>query len=352
MTRYSNRGPAERKRPRPDTPRVDVATHFLVPYAGALAALGYWRRDAPGDARRAGLAAAFGAAGFAPDLDGAFDWSSVFFDSLYWLQHRGASHSLVGAAVLGLALVGGLALLARRFPRRFGLFAWQPAFWWVAILGAWTHLVLDGITYSGVPLLWPVVWGRWSLQLFHWLVWWLFPVGALVLVAHALGRLPRRGVVVAGALIVAALVLIAGVRAWSMPRDLEPDAQVYPRSSPLEWTVLQPLPNGSWDAQLWRLGQTSEPRVFVHDVPPAAEDAVARARDTGAYRGFLLGQFGPVVVLATPLDDGWNVTFTDVAQRFEALNDPRWTPTEPIDAWGYVAFTVRGDDVDVTHRGW
>lgn len=332
---------------------MDVATHLLVPYAAALAALGFWRRGAEGDARRASWAAAFGAAGAAPDLDGLVDPLSERWHALYWLQHRGASHALVGAPVFALLLVLALALLARRWPRLFGLFAWRPALAGAAVLGSWTHLLLDSVTYAGVPLWWPFAFGRVAVGPFHWLVFWLLPVSALALGLHAFGRLSRRRVVAAGALVVAALVVVAGVRAATFPRDEPEGAQVHARSSPLEWTVLVPHANGSWEGYVTRLGERGESAWYVPAEPPEARDAVARAKGTDAWRGFLMGSFGPVVVQATPAGEGaWRVVLLDVAQRHEATHDPDWTPVEPFEEWGYVQLLVTEERVEVEHAGW
>ena len=332
---------------------MDVATHALVPLAGALAAFGFLRRDAPQDRRKAAIAGVFGVAGFAPDLDGIIDPLSARFDALYWLQHRGVSHTLVGAPLFALVALAALVLLARAWPRGASLYVWRPALVPAAVLGSWTHLVLDGITYSGVPLLWPFAFGRVGFPLFHWLVWWLFPVGVLVLALHAARRLSRRRVVQAGALVVVALVLVAGVRAATRPWDAGEDERVFPRNSMLEWTVAQPHENGSWLVQTERAGARSDPQWFEAREPAEADGAVDRARSTDAYRGFRMGSFGPVVVTALREGDVWNVTFTDVAQRYEALRGPRWSPTEPFEAWGYVAFRVHDDGrIDVTHRGW
>lgn len=332
---------------------MDVATHFLVPYAAALWALGLARKDAPFDARRASLAAAFGVAGFAPDLDGLIDPLSERFDSLWWLQHRGVSHSLLGAPVLALALLGALALLRRAFPRRLAAFGWRWAFVPAAILGAWTHLALDGITLAGVPALFPFSDARATAQHFHWLVWWMFPPAAIALALHAFGKLSHRRVARAGVVAVALLVALAGFRAWTKP-PLEEGAFAFPRSSELEWIVVRPLANGSWEAALWTWGSFAEFDAYADDVPAGAESAVARAKDTNAYRGFVLGLYGPMTTRAEPrADGGWNVTFFAVAQRFEASHDPRWTPTEPEpEDWGYVTIAVRGEAVEVTHRGW
>lgn len=335
---------------------MDVATHFLVPYAAALAALGFARRGAPRDASKVTLAVVFGLAGFAPDLDGLVDPLAERVDALYWLQHRGVSHALVGAPFFALALVGTLALGARAWPRRLGRFAWRPAFVPLAVLGSWTHLVLDGVTLSGVPALWPFVDGRWTLNVFSWLVAWMFPIGLAVLGLHAWGRVGPRGALAAG---VAFAVLLVALGGWRLAE--RPDAEgglVFPRESAGEWLLVEPYRDG-WVVSLHDEGDTSDPVgplrdavLYPHDVPPGAEEAVARAKATAAWRGFAMGSYGPQTTVAAPVAEGWDVLVTDVAQRYEATHGARWTPTEPFEDWGYVRFTVGPDAVTVTHRGW
>ncbi|HWG91455.1 MAG TPA: metal-dependent hydrolase [Candidatus Thermoplasmatota archaeon] len=333
---------------------MDIVTHFLVPYASALAAFGWWRRGRAEDSKKAALALVVGLAGFAPDLDGGISWLSKQFDSLYWLQHRGLSHTLIGAPLFALFLVGVGALVAKRWPHRFPLLQWRAAFVPAAILGSWTHLLLDIITYGGVPLLWPFSFERVLYPAFFWLVFWLLPLGAIALALHAWGKLSRRGMVAVGALFVVLLVSLAGWRLSTRPTGEPEGAMVLPRSELGEWTVLRPLGNGTWEAHSYREGERSLFTYFPTQVPPGAAEAVARTMDTDAYRGFLMGSFGPVATLAEPAaGGGWNVTFTDVAQRFEALHGEGWTPTMPREAWGYQAFRVHEDGrIDVLHRGW
>jgi hypothetical protein len=235
------------------------------------------------------------------------------------------------------------------------LFSWRPALLPAAVLGSFTHLVLDGVTYGGVPLWWPFAYGRVSFPLFHWLVAWLLPVSALPLLAHAAGRLSRRRVIQAGALAVAALVVLAGVRLSTRPWGEPEGARVYSTDSETAWVVATPLPNGSWEVTLVKGDARTGPLWFRDEVPSGAAQAVERARDTDAYRGFRLGSFGPVVTAATPMPgDGWNVTFTDVAQRYEALVlEPGWTPADPREGWGYVSLAVTADgSTRALHRGW
>ena len=332
---------------------MDVATHLLVPYAAALLVLGFWRRDAPGDRPRAAWAAVFGIAGFAPDLDGLVDPLSRHFDSLYWLQHRGLSHTAVGAPLFALAALGILVLAARLWPRRMSLFAWRPALVPAAVLGSYTHLLLDAVTYGGVPLWWPFAFGRVMFPLYHWLVFWLLPVAALPLALHAFGRLSRPRVVQAGALVVVLLLAVGAYRWAQRPSDEPAGTLVFSTNDADAWVVVRPLPNGTWEVALARGGARLDPAWFGDDFPPEAADAIARARGTDAYRGFLMGSFGPVVTTARPQEGAWNVTIVDVAQRYESMLEPRWTPADTPEAWGYVSFLVWPDGrVDVTHRGW
>lgn len=330
-----------------------MATHLLVPYAAALAAFGFWRRGEAGDRRKAAVAAVFGIAGFAPDLDGLVDGLSAWHDSLYWLQHRGVSHTLVGAPVFALAALGLLVLGARVWPRRMSLFAWRPVLLPAAVLGSYTHLLLDSVTYGGIPLWWPFAYGRVSFPIYHWLVFWMFPLSLAPLVLHAVGRLPRRGVVMAGALVVVLLLIVGGARLAARPWD-EEGALIYSMRSHDAWVVARELPNGTWILVTARGADREDPAWFEPREPPEAADAIARARDTDAYRGFLMGSFGPRVTRAAPLEGGgWNVTILDAVQRYEALRDPEWAPHEPFHEWGYVAFRVHPDGrAEATHRGW
>lgn len=332
---------------------MDFATHALVPMAGALIALGYLRRDEPQDRSRAAFAAVFGIAGFAPDLDSLVDPLSEHVDALYFLQHRGFSHSLAGGPVFALVALGVLVLLARLWPRGASLFVWRPMLVPAAIVGSWTHLVLDGITYSGVPLLWPFAFGRFGFPLFHYLVIWLVPIAGLALGLHAFRRLSRRRVAQTGAFVVLVLVVLAGARAANRPWDEPEGTRVFPQNSMFAWTLATPHENGTWLVETYRDGARHDPMWFTASAPPDAEAAIARARDTDAYKGFLMGSFGPVVIDARREGDAWNVSFVDVAQRYEALRGPRWAPVEPFDLWGRASFLVPDEGpVRPIDRGW
>lgn len=76
-----------------------------------------------------------------PDLDN----SSIGI----FLKHRGIVHSLTFAVIIGLILIPLISLNN------------TLAFW----LGYVVHLIADGMTISGVPLLWPIK-KRFRLKLF------------------------------------------------------------------------------------------------------------------------------------------------------------------------------------------
>lgn len=328
--------------------RVDFFTHGLLPYAAALVALGLHRRNAAEHRSALSWALAFGVAGTAPDFDALSSWAARLWDDAYWLQHRGVSHSALGSVVFALLVLGLASALARWKPRAFGLLRWRPSFMLAAVLGAWSHLALDALTLSGIPLWWPFSFGRVSIQLYSWLIWWLFPICGIVLLLHWRGRLDTRRVAQAGVLVVTILIILAGVRVATRPSG----EFVYPRTSEFEWVVLTPLANGSWEASLHRMGETTNTMTFSSLTPDAARSAIETARTHGSYKGWLMQSYGPVVTTAVPTTGGWNVTFIDVAARFDALNNPRWTPAKPFEAWGQVSLVVTSEGVTPTVRGW
>jgi len=320
---------------------VDVATHALIPYAAALVAL---RRK--GDARWA-WAAVFGVAAAAPDLDGLLGGLARRVDALWFLQHRGLSHSLFGAPLFAFALVGALALAARAWPRRLGLFAWQPAFVPLLVLGSWTHLVLDGVTLSGVPLLFPFSSRRFGFEVFPWQVDLLFPIPAAILLLHALGRLPPRRVAQAGALVAILLLALGAGLLAERPADA---AHAYPHGLFREWIVVDRAANGTLVAEVDRDGARVDPTWFPESIPPEAAPAINAAESTNAYRGFLLGSYGPMALDAEPAPGGgWIVSFTDAAQRYESLHEPWWVPAEDR---GLETFLVRDGVATETRQGW
>lgn len=351
---------------------MDVLSHFFIPFIVALFILGLHKRptgavDIAGRETRIAYAVVFGLAGLAPDLDSALSWAR-HGDGLYWLQHRGVSHTLIGAPFFAAITTAMLHGLAHWRPARFGRYRFRPGFIPVTLVGAWSHLLLDLVTYGGVPALWPFSFERFGLNIYHWIIVWMFPLVASILGLHLWGKIRVHHVAWCGVFVVAAFVIVAGARFHYMPEVDpsegfgDPDAdglpgpfgvQVYSRNSIFEYTVVWPVPGG-WMATLYDTGRWTDDIRFYGDHRDAETDeAIRSAQDTNAYRGFLMGVFGPVVTDAVWLDDDTvQVVFTDVAARFEADQEPRWTPAKEDTEWGYVVFHVTGDRVESVHAGW
>lgn len=344
---------------------MDVLTHFFIPFTAALFVLGLHRRPPQGVADKArrethvACAVVFGLAGLAPDIDSAFAWLR-HHDGWYWLQHRGITHTVLFApltGLLGLVLLHGLAA---RWPARFGRYRFRLVFVPVAILGAWSHLALDTVTYTGIPWLWPFSMGRLNFPIFHYIVLWMFPAVLVILFLHVRRTLAVHQVAWLGAVLIVAMLVLAGARVHYRP-DVSADeaefVRAYPRGAFREWTVVRcDAQQEVCSAQLYRDGAPQDLPVAYQTVrQPGTDEAVAQARATSSYRGFLMGAFGPIITEATvidPTNGTVQVVFTDVAAHFEAAHEPRWTPAEPKEAWGYVVFHITGRAVEVVHDGW
>lgn len=279
---------------------MDIFTHAVLP----LAAFALLLRRPLAERLAAGLGAAM------PDMDAFASWMTRLDDSLYSFTHRGWSHSLWGAPLLAVA---GLIVLtrpwwARRWPR-MAAFQLNPLTVAAVLVGGWSHLVLDGLTISGVPLLWPFSLDRVTLNLFFYAVVYMTPVGAWIIWRLYRGTLDDRALRRGTLVLVAMLVVSGGVRAATMPRDIAPDALVQPAPLEVQWYVATPTLQG------WRVEQRAP-----WDVPPAllaegnttpdAAEAVAQARALGAYIAWHWQNPAPVVN-ATPIDGGWRVEFRD-----------------------------------------
>lgn len=340
---------------------VDVFSHFLLPLAAALVALRIG--NPPGDdpermivwRRRLSLALVFGLAGLMVDLDGVYGWLR-HQEGLYFLQHRGFSHTLLGAPLHGLAAAGLVALVARLFPKRLGWLHWRAAYIPTAVLGSFTHLILDALTFGGIPLFWPISSQNYSLNVYNWLIIWMVPPAGIISVLFLIGKLPPRRVVQFTSILVVLMVINAGMRLETRP-DLLPGEKAYSRASYQEWIVLTPDPDDeeAWWVQIHHAGQPHGPQWFNRThIEPGSEAAVGRARDTNAHRGFQMNTFGPVVIETHALDDdGWQINFTAVVPRMDAVSEPRWTPTQPeAHEWGLLIVHVQNGRVDVVQEGW
>ena len=84
---------------------------------------------------------------------------------LPFVSHRGPTHTLLFAALVGGALAGTAALLAPRLPAALAAPWLVPFAAFVGGFGVGTHLLADVLTPTGVPLFWPLSNRRFSLRL-------------------------------------------------------------------------------------------------------------------------------------------------------------------------------------------
>jgi len=309
---------------------VDVFSHFVLPYLVVYALTG-----------RRHVALAAGIGGVAPDLDALTAVVSLW-DPLYFLGHRGVSHSLLGAPLYAL---GAVLLLRAPFWRRVLPIHEELRFGGgltlVALAFSYTHLLLDGLTHWGVPLLYPWSPQRFSAGWFFYSVTLMIPVSAWVVWRTARGTDTRRGRRLALALLVGILLLAGSVRAATYPRDEAYDV-VYPSATEWSWNALERTEQG-WNATFYAWGR---PVGSVEYLEPPVRDpealfALARAREHVEHKAFLLYTKGPHVAQVEPrVEGGWNVTFLDLMERAQADRAP-WFPL--ADKAGKLRFAVLDD---------
>lgn len=293
---------------------MDVFSHFALPF------LAVWLAT-----RRRDLAFAAGIGGVAPDADSVTAILAVVVEPLYWLGHRGVSHSLLGAPLYALGLC--LALRARFWSRvlepaaelRFG-----PRLVAIAMLASYTHVALDWLTFWGVPLLWPWTPARWTAGVYFYGVTAMMPFAAWLAWRLARGRETERllrGTALALGLI---LVVAGGVRVATEPEGHD---HAFPESAEWSWNTLDRTGEG-WNATFWSMGRVAGNATYVERAPvdPAGERALELARGHVEYRAFALYAIGPEMVQVEPREDGGhNVTFYDLAERAQADRAP-WFP--------------------------
>jgi membrane-bound metal-dependent hydrolase YbcI (DUF457 family) len=288
---------------RPSAHALDVLTHGFLPYAAAT-----WLRRPS----RERAAAAIG--GFAPDLDTTWAWSASLDAHLYPLVHRGASHTLVGAPLMALLFFAFVGLLGRRWPRlRFGpLTAVAPAL----LLGALSHLVLDMLTITGVPLLWPFSDVRWTTNWFFFSVPYMVPVALVLWIPVWRGRAGERWVK-RGSLVLLAVLLAAGaLRFASYPHDATPQERVTPGATDWTWILTRRNETGVV-AQGVSWGHRGAPVFFPETNRTAAASAVEACLRAPGSTAWRWGEWGEHVAGATRAPDGgWNVTLRDSARLF------------------------------------
>ncbi len=134
---------------------MDLFTHITVSVAIAYFLF-------PDDNRQR----AFIIGGIAPDLDVLISWIPILSPELYVLQHRGLTHTIFFApitAIIFIFLTQYVEKLTSKesFHKIITPLNRQTSF--SAFFGANLHLSLDLITYSGVPLLYPITSTRYSI---------------------------------------------------------------------------------------------------------------------------------------------------------------------------------------------
>lgn len=233
---------------------MDNVSHSLAGWALSRAA---------GPGRPRGTTLALVLASNLPDIDIVLQARS---GATYLLFHRGVTHSLLGLAVLPLALAAGL----------WWGYGRRTRFRWLALVcacGVALHLVYDVVTPWGTLLLYPFSADRYSLD---WLfivdfVTWALPVAGLVLSR----AWPARARAVTAAWLVALLVYAAGAglvheNAAAAVVDAErgtgrpvAEAFVFPRlGAPWRWSGVTAAPRSE-----------AEPRISMYRVsgiPPQA----------------------------------------------------------------------------------
>lgn len=294
---------------------MDVFSHFALPFL----AVQLLTRD-----KRLALAAGIGAV--APDLDAATALVA-FWDPLFFLGHRGLSHSLLGAPLYAL---GAVLLLRAPFWRhlipihaelRFG-----PRATLLALAFSYTHIALDLLTHWGVPLFYPWSPARYTTGWFFYSVTAMIPVSAWVVWTTARGTDTPRRRRVALVLLVAILLAAGSVRAATYPRDAEHDL-AYPSALEWSWTTLRRTDEG-WNATFYSWGRPVGHAEYLAPpiVDPTARAALALAQKHVEHEAFLLYTAGPHVTHVEPRDDGgWNVTVLDLLERAQADRAP-WFP--------------------------
>lgn len=313
---------------------MDVFSHFAVPY------LLMWIARRP---HRERLAAAVG--GYAPDADVLTAPLAALVPELYFLGHRGLSHTAIGAPLyaLGVVLLLRLRLWSRwtrhAEPLRFGA---RLAV--IALAFSYTHLALDATTMWGIPLGWPFSEERVTTGWLFYSVLLMVPPSAYLVWKILRQEATPRRLRVAGALLLGGLVLAGGVRAATYPRGA--DADVWqPSSGEWTWTTLQRTSSG-WNATFWSWGRAVGNATYA-EVPPPTDDAffaLETAKASLPYRKFHLYAGGPEVVQVEEATPGqWNVTFLDLMVRAQVDRAPSWLHLG--EDRGMLKLVVAGDDV-------
>ena len=240
----------------------------------------------------------------APDIDAIF-WFNGSQTYLEW--HRSYPHAIAFAPLVAL-----LPMLLARV--RFSC----PSFL-AALIGVFSHLLLDWTNSYGIPLALPFSWHRFRLDIANVFDVWIWGILLGGVVAMALARRTRRNW--AGATL-AALLLFEGVRIVSHARaiDLMSERSNYEGAPPQRVTALP----GAFDPLAWR-GVVEGPglviilpvdvvngpgalRVYPLAAPIPAMDAALRTRPFQVFSRWSQLPFWKV----TPVAEGLRLDLIDL----------------------------------------
>lgn len=243
-----------------------------------------------------------------PDIDSFLIPLVYFFKWLYPLSHRGATHSLFIAPLLAIA---GLYVASKtRLPWDLGeSLRYSPVLALYAVLGAMSHLSLDMVTITGVPLLYPVTRARFAYELFFFSE----PLVTLAALLIVLGILRERMGVVetrrALAVLLLLIVVVAGFRLAVRPTG----DQVYPTHNPLRWWVVEDEGMTTRVYEYTYPGGELRPTVRFEEPVLGSEawEAVERARATPEYAYFTWNSLAQPRAEVTHTSEGYIVQFAD-----------------------------------------
>jgi inner membrane protein len=231
----------------------------------------------------------------APDID---VFMNLFGKVTGFAQHRGYTHTLIGAPFMAAAVVGFVWLLHRWRLKR-GHEPPQPVRWRVlyglALLGSLSHILLDFTNNYGVRPFMPFSyrWFSWDIififepVLFAFLVLGLLGPFFTRLISQEIGEERRRGMLPGRAAAITALVLVALLwwfRDYQHRRIVAAmQAAVYPvtqdETEPPVRVGAYPYP---WDPFAWS-GVVETPR-FVGNLPMNSFFAAVDPQELGTYR--------------------------------------------------------------------
>lgn len=284
---------------------MDVLTHAFVPFAAFTLA------KRPKLERVAALVG-----GFSPDIDTLWAWASHLDPWAYPLVHRGFSHTFWGAPLLA-ALVWSLLSWPRlhQWWRKTALIRWDRSMVPALVIGAWTHLVLDGLTITGTPALWPLDSGRYTMNWFFFGVTYLMPVSLVALVKLLRGTASDR-FVKGSALLLLGLLLVAGaIRAYSFPRDLDGGEDVTPGPLDWRWYVSERNETGVRVYQTGWGGALAGETFLPEPNRTQAAAAISACEKHPGYVPFRWSLWGHAVTNATRTEEGgWRIRYDDSAK--------------------------------------